>query len=214
MAQSRQRRGRGSSDERLFGGASGLSTGPTSHALQREFATRASSPSGIGDSCFSNSEVSPPQGEATQIDWQDAKVGLHWSFTHHEDRNMPIRIASMTHRIAKNGAMLHKATMDRVRSLGADHEPSEAEQALAEERRLLKEERAKRQARAQQPRAKAIDKLVRTHHPQAKEKPKEKKEPKEAKASKAHRPSRAEKHAAQAAALQAASRAPKKTPKT
>jgi hypothetical protein len=154
--------------------------------------------------------------EATQIDWQDAKVGLHWTFTHHEDRKMPIRIASMTRRIAKNGAMLHKATMDRIHSLGADHEPSEAERALAEERRLLKEERAKRQARAQQPRAKAIDKLVRTHHPQAKEKPKEKKEPKEAKeakAGKAHRPSRAEKHAAQAAALQAASRAPKKTAK-
>lgn len=127
---------------------------------------------------------------------------------------MPIRIASLTHRIAKNGAMLHQAMMDRVRSLGPDREPSEAEQALAEERRLLKEERAKRQARAQQPRAKAVDKLVRTHHPQAKEKPKVKKEPKEAKAVKAHRPSRAEKHAAQAAALQAASRAPKKSAKT
>jgi len=130
---------------------------------------------------------------------------------------MPIRIASMTHRIAKNGAMLHKATMDRVHSLGADHEPSEAEQKLAEERRLLKEERAKRQAQALLPRAKAIDKLVRTHHPEAKEKPKERKEPKEAKnskAGKAHRPSRGEKHAAQAAALQAASRAPKKTTKT
>ncbi|MEJ8824839.1 hypothetical protein WKW80_22865 [Variovorax humicola] len=127
---------------------------------------------------------------------------------------MPIRIASLTHRIAKNGAMLHKATMDRVHSLGADHEPSEAEQALAEERRLLKEERAKRQAKALQPRAKAIDKLVRTHHPQAKEKPKEKKEPKEAKAGKVHKRSRADKHAAQAAALQAASRAPKKSAKT
>jgi len=133
---------------------------------------------------------------------------------------MPIRIASLTRRIAKNGAMLHKATMDRVHSLGADHEPSEAEKTLAEERRLLKEERAKRQAQAQQPRAKAVDKLVRTHHPQAKEKPTEKKEPKEpkeakkAKAGKAHKPSRAEKHAAQAAALQAASRAPKKSAKT
>jgi hypothetical protein len=129
---------------------------------------------------------------------------------------MTIRIASLARRIEKNGAMLHQAMVERIHSLGADHEPSEAEQALAEERRLLKEERAKRQARAQQPRAKAIDKLVRTHHPQAKEKPKEKKEPKEAKeakASKAHRPSRAEKHAAQAAALQAASRAPKKTAK-
>ena len=127
---------------------------------------------------------------------------------------MPIRIASLTHRIAKNGAMLHKATLDRVHSLGADHEPSEIEQTLAEERRLLKEERAKRQAQAEQPRAKAIDKLVRTHHPQAKEKTKATKEPKEAKAGKAHRPSRAEKHAAKAAALDAARRATKKSAKT
>ena len=125
---------------------------------------------------------------------------------------MPIRIASLTQRIAKNGAMLHLAMMDRIHSHGADHEPSETEQALAEERRLLKEERAKRQVHAQQPRAKA-DKLVRTHHPQAIEKPKAKKEPKEAKTGKAHRPSRAEKHAAKASALQAASRAPKKLAK-
>ena len=129
---------------------------------------------------------------------------------------MPIRIASLTQRIAKNGAMLHQAMMDRIHSLGADHEPSEAEQALAEERRLLKEERARRQAQAQQPRAKAADKLVRTHHPQAKEKPKatkERKEAKEAKSGKAHK-SRAEKHAAKASALDAARRATKKSAKT
>ena len=124
---------------------------------------------------------------------------------------MPIRIASLTKRISRNGALLHKATTDRVLSLGADHEPSEAEQALVEERRQLKEERAKRQARALQPRAKAVDKLVRTHHPEAKEKPKVAKEPKEAKAAKPHGPSRAEKHAAKAAAKQAATRAPKKS---
>ena len=127
---------------------------------------------------------------------------------------MPIRIASMAQRIAKNGAMLHKAMMDRIDSLGADHEPSEAEQALVEERRLLKEERAKRQARAQQPRVKAAEKLVRTHHPEAKAKPKATKEPKEPKAAQAHRPSRAEKHAAKAAALDAARRATKKSAKT
>lgn len=126
---------------------------------------------------------------------------------------MPIRIASLTRRIAKNGAMLHRASKARIDASGPDHEPSQAEQTLAEERRLLKEERAKRQAQALQPRAKAIDKLVRTHHPEAKEKVKKIKEPKEAKAGKAHRPSRGEKHAAQAAALQAASRAPKKTAK-
>jgi hypothetical protein len=127
---------------------------------------------------------------------------------------MTIRIASLTQRIAKNGAMLHHAMMDRIHSHGADHEPSETEQALTEERRLLKEEWAKRQAQPQRPRAKA-DKLVRTHHPRAKEKPKAKKEPKEAAtAGKAHRASRAEKHAAKASALQAASRAPKKSAKT
>ncbi|MDM0117762.1 hypothetical protein QTI66_37320 [Variovorax sp. J22R133] len=37
----------------------------------------------------------------------------------------PIRIASLTRRIAKNGAMLHQATLERVHSLGADHEPAE-----------------------------------------------------------------------------------------
>jgi len=126
---------------------------------------------------------------------------------------MPIRIASMTKRIAKNGAMLSKATKDRILSQGEAHPPSETEQALVEERRLLKEERAKRQARALEPRAKAIDKLVRTHHAQAKEKPKAPKEPKEAKAAKPHRKSRAEKHTAKAAAKQAVTRAPKKAAK-
>jgi hypothetical protein len=127
---------------------------------------------------------------------------------------MPIRIASLARRIKENGAMLHLAMVDRIHSLGADHEPSEAEHALAEERRLLKEERSNRQARARQPRVKAIDRLVRTHRAQAKDKPKATKEPKEAKAGMAHRPSRAEKHAAKAAALDAARRSAKKPAKS
>ena len=129
---------------------------------------------------------------------------------------MPIRIASLSQRIAKNGEMLHLAMMDRIHSLGADHEPSEAEQALAEERRALKEERAKRQAHALEPRPKAAERLVRTHHPEAKDKPKAKKDPKEPKtpkAGKAHGPTRAEKHAAKAAAMDAARRAAKKSAK-
>jgi hypothetical protein len=151
--------------------------------------------------------------EAARADWQDAAdwrtLACH---TTHEDRDMPIRISSLTQRIAKNGAVLHQAMMDR----GADHEPSEAEQALLEERRLLKEERAKRQAQAQQPRATAAEKLVRTHHPQAKDKPKATKEPKEPKAAKAGkaRPSRAEKQAAKSSALDAARRSAKKSAKT
>lgn len=128
---------------------------------------------------------------------------------------MPIRIASLARRLEKNGAMLHQAMVERIHSLGADHEPSEAERALAEERRRLKEERTNRHARAQQPKAKAVDKLVRTHHAQARERqPKATKEPKVAKAGTAHRPSRAEKHAAKAAALDAARRSAKKSAKT
>jgi hypothetical protein len=127
---------------------------------------------------------------------------------------MPIRIATLARRIDKNGAMLHLAMEERIHALGADHEPSEAEQALIEERRLLKEERRNRQAQAQQPRVKAIDRLVRTHRAQAKEKHKAAKEPKESKAGTAHGPSRAEKHAAKAAALDAARRSAKKSAKT
>ena len=130
---------------------------------------------------------------------------------------MPIRIASLSRRIAKNGAMLHLAMTQRIHSLGADHESSGAEQALADERRALKEERARRQAHALEPRPKAADRLVRTHHAQAREKPTAKKEskgPKEPKVGKAHGPTRAEKHATKAAAMDAARRAAKKSAKT
>lgn len=131
---------------------------------------------------------------------------------------MPIRISSLSKRIADNGALLHQARMDRIHAQGADHEASDAEKALTEERRLLKEERAKRQARAQQPGPSALDKLVRTHHPEGKEKPKATKEGKEGKDTKGaksgkHGPTRAEKHAAKAAAMDAARRAGKKSAK-
>ena len=125
---------------------------------------------------------------------------------------MPIRIASLTHRISANGQALHRAMMSRMETFGADQHPSEEEQALIDERRLLKEERDKRLAQAAQPKPSATDRLVRTHHPVAKDKPKVKKEGKETKQAKAHK-SRAEKHAAKAAALDAARRAPKKPAK-
>jgi len=130
---------------------------------------------------------------------------------------MPIRISSMAKRLETNGAQLHQARMERVHAQGADHEPSEAEQALTEERRLLKEERAKRQARALEPGPTALDKLVRTHHPEAKAKtkaPKEAKEPKEHKPGAKRGPTRAEKHAAKASALDAARRSAKKSAKS
>jgi len=124
---------------------------------------------------------------------------------------MPIRIASLTQRISANGQALHRAMMSRMEAYGADHEPSEEELVLIGERRLLKEERDKRHAQALQPKPSATDRLVRTHHPQAKDKPKVRKEGKETKQAKAHK-SRAEKHAAKAAALEAA-RKPRKPAK-
>jgi hypothetical protein len=127
---------------------------------------------------------------------------------------MPIRTASLSKRISDNGQALHRAMMSRE-SDGADQKPSEAELALIEERRLLKEEREKRQAQAMQPKPSAVDRLVRTHHAQAKDKPaatKDTPRAKDTKKPKARR-SRAEKHAEKAAALEAARRSPKKPAK-
>lgn len=128
---------------------------------------------------------------------------------------MPIRTASLTKRISANGQALHRAMMSRTETAEATKEPSEAEAALMEERRQLKEERDKRKAQALGPRPSALDRLVRTHHPEAKDKPKASKEAKdtgEAKKPKARR-SRAEKHAEKAAAQEAARRSPKKPAK-
>jgi len=127
---------------------------------------------------------------------------------------MPIRTASLTKRISANGQALHRAMMGRMETGGADKEPSEAESALIEERRLLKEERDKRKAQALQPRPSALDRLVRTHHPQAKDK-KVRKETQDASETKKPKPrrTRAEKHAEKAAALEAARRSPKKPAK-
>ena len=123
----------------------------------------------------------------------------------------------MTKRIKANGQALHRAMASRMETGGADQEPSEAESALIEERRLLKEERDKRRAQALLPRPSALDRLVRTHHAQAKDKdkPKVKKEAQaatDAKKGKPHK-TRAEKHAEKAAALEAARKSPKKPAK-
>ncbi|RYF18041.1 MAG: hypothetical protein EOO30_04335 [Comamonadaceae bacterium] len=120
----------------------------------------------------------------------------------------------MSKRISANGQALHRAMASRMETEGAGKEPSEAESALIEERRLLKEERDKRKAQALQPKPSALDKLVRTHHPQAKEK-KASKEAHEAGETKKPKPrrTRAEKHAEKAAALDAARRSPKKPAK-
>lgn len=125
---------------------------------------------------------------------------------------MPTRTASFTKRIAANGQALHRAMARRIATDGADAAPSEAESALIEERRLLKEERDKRKARALQPGPSALDRLVRTHHPEPKAKPKASKDAHEARKPKPRR-TRAEKHAEKTAALEAARRPSKKPAK-
>ena len=128
---------------------------------------------------------------------------------------MPIRTASLNKRISANGQALHRAMTSRGETYGANHEPSEAESVLIEERRLLKEERDKRKAQAMLPRPSAVDRLVRTHHPQPKDKPKVRKETQDAKGTTPAKPhkSRAQKHAEKAATLDAARRSPKKPAK-
>jgi hypothetical protein len=128
---------------------------------------------------------------------------------------MPIRTATLNKRISENGQALHRAMMSGGKTDGADHKPSEAELLLIEERRLLKEERAKRHAQAGQPKPSAADRLLRTHRAQAKDKPKASKESQDGQDLKKPKPrrSRAEKHAEKAAALDAARKSPKKPAK-
>ena len=128
---------------------------------------------------------------------------------------MPKRTASLSKRIARNGQALHRAMAGRPQSPAADSQPSAAEAALVEERRQLKEERDKRHAQALLPKPSAVDRMVRTHHAQPKEKPKATKESQagqDVKKPKARR-SRAEKHAEQAAAVEAARSRAKKPAK-
>jgi len=68
---------------------------------------------------------------------------------------MPIRTSSLNKVIHKNGARLHLAMMSRVHSEGADHPASEHEQTLRNERRFLKEAKAKRQDQSMLPKANA-----------------------------------------------------------
>jgi hypothetical protein len=155
-----------------------------------------------------------PLGRTAQT-WLASRAGLAYSgLSPLEELHMPTRIASMTKRLAANGQALHRAMVSRMETSGVDKQPSEAETTLLEERRLLKEERDKRQAQSLQPRASALDRLVRTHHPEAREK-KVGKEAHEAKETKKPKPrrTRAEKHAEKAAALEAARRSPKKPAK-
>ena len=128
---------------------------------------------------------------------------------------MPIRTASLTHQIQTNGARLHLAMVTRTRSKGADQPASEAEQALLEERRLLKAAKATLQARPKVAKPKADWMLKEAKAPAAPKAPKAAKAPKEAKAdAKGNKPTRAEKMTKKAANLDAAKAATKKSAKT
>ena len=126
---------------------------------------------------------------------------------------MPIRSASFTKRLSENGKALHHAMMARTATAGADKAPSAEESALTEERKLLKEQRAERRAQALKPGPSALDRLVRTHRPQAKDKPKVSAEAQDAKETRKPKATktRAEKQAEKSAALDAA-RKPSKKP--
>jgi hypothetical protein len=127
---------------------------------------------------------------------------------------MPTRTASMSKRIAANGQALHRAMARRMASGGADSKPSETESALMEERRLLKAERDKLKEQGPRRRPSALERLVRTHHPEAKHDKAKKKSHDEHETKKPkHGKSRPEKHAQKAAALEAARKAPKKPAK-
>ncbi len=129
---------------------------------------------------------------------------------------MPIRTASLRHQIEKNGARLHLAMASRAHSQGAAQPASEHEQALLDERRLLKDAQAKRQAQAGLPRPKpqAAWMLKEAKPPKAPKAPKAAKEPKPAKAAKDNKPSRADKVAKKAENVEAARKATKKSAKT
>jgi hypothetical protein len=145
-----------------------------------------------------------------------SRAGLAYSgLSAHGELPMPIRTASLTKKLSANGQALHRAMMSRKETGGTEQALSEAESALIEERKLLKVEREKRKEQALQPKPTALDRLVRTHHPQAKDKPKVKGEAHDAKETKKPKPhrTRAEKAAEKAAALEAARRSPKKPAK-
>jgi hypothetical protein len=131
---------------------------------------------------------------------------------------MPIRTASLTNQIHKNGARLHLAMLARVHSHGEGQAASEQEQALTDERRALKEAKAQRLAQPRAPRPQPAWMLKAAAAPKAVKAPKaakEAKEPKVAKAAaKGNKPTRAEKLTKKAENLDAAKKATKKSAKT
>jgi hypothetical protein len=127
---------------------------------------------------------------------------------------MPIRTASLNKQLHKNGVRLHQAIESRVHSEGAEYAASKHEKELLDERRFLKEAKAKRAEESTQPKAKAA-KFV--HHEAKPKAPKavKHKDAKDAKPKAAAKPhlSATDKRAKKAEALQAAKNAAKKSAK-
>ena len=129
---------------------------------------------------------------------------------------MPIRTASLNKQLHKNGVRLHQAIDSRVHSEGAEHAASEHEKELLEERRFLKEAKAKRAEQTAQPKPKAAKFVHHEAKPKAPKavKHKDEKDAKpKAKPAKDHL-SATDKRAKKAEALQAAKNAAKKSAKT
>ncbi len=127
---------------------------------------------------------------------------------------MPIRIASLSRQLQKNGLRLHRAMASRAFSHGADPSASEEEKALREERSALKAAQAERRASATLPKAKPV-KVVKEPRPaKAPKAPKAAKPPKEKAAKAANKPSRADKQTKKAENLEAAKKADRKSAKT
>jgi putative endonuclease len=128
---------------------------------------------------------------------------------------MPIRIASLSRQLQKNGQRLHLAMTSRAFSQGEDQPASEQEKALREERSALKAAQAERRTLAAQPKAKPVKVVKEAKAPKAPKAPKAAKPPKEAKvAGKTHKPSRADNKTKKAENLEAAKKADRKSAKT
>jgi len=129
---------------------------------------------------------------------------------------MPVRFASLSRQLERNGRRLHLVVASRAFSHGAGQPADEAEQTLREERRHLKDEQQKRHAQSLQPRPKVVKPVKEAKPPKAPKAkaPKAAKPPKEAKPAKANKPSRADKQTQKAANVEAAKKADKKSAKT
>lgn len=130
---------------------------------------------------------------------------------------MPIRTASLSRQLHKNGQRLHLAMASRAFSQGAAQPAGGAEEALREERAALKEAQKKRREAAVLPKPKAAKRVMQARPvkaPKAAKPPKEAKAPKEVKAGQKAKPSRADKLTKKAENLEAAKKADRKSAKT